>query len=87
VLTREGYEVMTAAGGGVALNLYKKNSVEVIIADLKMENVDGMGVLASAKEKDPATEVIMIGGYATVSRAVEAMKRSKTRHIVWAGRY
>ena len=40
VLTREGYEVMTAAGGGEAVNLLKQHSVEVIITDLKMENVD-----------------------------------------------
>ena len=81
VLTREGYEVMTAAGGSEALNLLKKHSVEVIITDLKMENVDGMGVLASAKEKDPSTEVIMISGYATVSTAVEAMKKGSYYYL------
>jgi ATP-dependent Lon protease len=81
VLTREGYAVMTAAGGSEALNLLKKHSVEVIISDLKMENVDGMGVLASAKEKDPSTEVIMISGYATVSAAVEAMKKGSYYYL------
>jgi ATP-dependent Lon protease len=81
VLTREGYAVMTAAGGSEALNLLKKHSVEVIITDLKMENVDGMGVLASAKEKDPSTEVIMISGYATVSAAVEAMKKGSYYYL------
>jgi len=81
VLTREGYEVMTAASGSEALNLLKKHNVEVIITDLKMENVDGMGVLASAKEKDPSTEVIMISGYATVSTAVEAMKKGSYYYL------
>ncbi len=81
VLTREGYEVMTAASGSEALNLLKKHSVEVIITDLKMENVDGMGVLASAKEKDPSTEVIMISGYATVSTAVEAIKKGSYYYL------
>jgi ATP-dependent Lon protease len=81
VLTREGYAVMTAAGGSEALNILKKHSVEVIISDLKMENVDGMGVLASAKEKDPSTEVIMISGYATVSAAVEAMKKGSYYYL------
>ena len=81
VLTREGYAVMTAASGGEALDLLKKHNVEVIITDLKMENVDGMGVLASAKEKDPSTEVIMISGYATVSTAVEAMKKGSYYYL------
>ena len=81
VLTREGYEVMTAAGGSEALDLLKKHGVEVIITDLKMENVDGMGVLASAKKKDPSIEVIMISGYATVSTAVEAMKKGSYYYL------
>ena len=81
VLTREGYAVMTAASGGEALDLLKKHNVEVIITDLKMENVDGMGVLASAKEKDPSTEVIMISGYATVPTAVEAMKKGSYYYL------
>jgi len=81
VLTREGYEVMTAAGGSEALDLLKNHRVEVIITDLKMENVDGMGVLASAKEKDPSIEVIMISGYATVPTAVEAMKKGSYYYL------
>ena len=81
VLVREGCEVMTAAGGAEALDLLEKHSFEVIITDLKMENIDGMGVLASAKEKDPSTEVIMISGYATVSAAVEAMKKGSYYYL------
>ena len=81
VLSREGYEVLTAAGGAEALDLIKKNRFEVIITDLKMEKVDGMGVLASAKEKDPGIEVIMISGYATVPAAVEAMKKGSYYYL------
>jgi ATP-dependent Lon protease len=81
VLMREGYEVMTAAGGTEALNLLKEHSFEVIITDLKMENVDGMGVLASAKKKDPTIEVIMVSGYATVPTAVEAMRKGSYYYL------
>jgi len=81
VLTREGFEVMTAAGGTEALNLIEKHDFEVVITDLKMENVDGMGVLASAKQKDPSVEVIMISGYATVPTAVEAMKKGSYYYL------
>ncbi len=75
VLTREGYEVMTAPGGAEALDLLEKYNFEVIITDLKMKRVDGMGVLDAAKKKDPSIEVIMISGYATVPTAVEAMQK------------
>jgi ATP-dependent Lon protease len=75
VLRKEGYEVFTAASGIEALELLEKESFDVILTDLKMERVDGMGILERAKEIDPSTEVIIITGYATVPTAVEAMRR------------
>ena len=81
VLTKEGYEVMTAASGTEALNLLDEGGFDVVVTDLKMEKVDGMGVLKEAKEKDPGTEVIMITGYATVPTAVEAMKKGSYQFL------
>jgi ATP-dependent Lon protease len=75
VLTKEGYQVLTASSGVEALELLEKNSFDVILTDLKMEKVDGMGVLERAKQIDPSTEVIIITGYATVPTAVEAMRK------------
>lgn len=75
VLKKEGYIVLTAASGVEALELMEKESFDVILTDLKMEKVDGMGVLEKAKSLDPNTEVIIITGYATVPTAVEAMKK------------
>ncbi len=81
VLTKEGFDVRTAASGVEALNILEEGSFDVIVTDLKMEKVDGMGVLARAKEKDPSTEVIVITGYATVPTAVEAMKKGSYNYL------
>ncbi|MFC1896241.1 endopeptidase La [Thermodesulfobacteriota bacterium] len=81
VLTKEGYEVLTATGGIMAVDLLRQSSFDVIITDLKMEKVDGMGVLEKAKEKDPAVEVIVITGYATVPAAIEAMKKGSYQFL------
>ncbi len=75
VLSKEGYHVVTASSGPEALEFLEKQSFDIILTDLKMEKVDGLGVLEKAKEKDPSTEVIIITGYATVPTAVEAMKK------------
>lgn len=75
VLTKDGYRVHTASSGQEALDLLEAHDYDVILTDLKMENVDGMGVLERAKQKDPSTEVIIITGYATVPTAVEAMRK------------
>ena len=75
VLTREGYQVVTAADGREAIDLMNDRSFDVVITDLKMEQADGMQVLEAAKRKNPDTEVIIITGYATVPAAVSAMRK------------
>jgi ATP-dependent Lon protease len=75
VFKKEGYQVDTAENGIEALDLLKKSPYDVIVTDLKMEKVDGLDVLQHAKALDPTTEVIIITGYATVTTAIEAMKK------------
>jgi len=75
VFTKDGYQVNTAANGVEALSLLENNSFDVIVTDFKMEKIDGMDLLKKVKAKNLNTEVIMITGYATVPRAIEAMKR------------
>jgi ATP-dependent Lon protease len=75
VFKKDGYSVETASNGVDALNLLEKSTYDVIVTDLKMEKVDGMDVLGKAKSKDPNTEVVIITGYATVSTAIDAMKK------------
>lgn len=78
VLTKEGYEVIPAASGVEALESVEQYHFDAVITDLKMEKVDGMEVLGQVKKKNPATEVIMVTGYATVPAAVEAMQKGST---------
>ena len=75
VFKKDGYSVKTAASGVEALDLLELGAFDVIVTDLKMEKVDGIDVLEHAKAKDPSTEVIIITGYATVTKAIEAMKK------------
>jgi ATP-dependent Lon protease len=81
VLTKEGYDVVTAANGVDALEFLEKKSFDLILTDLKMDKVDGIGVLERAKEKDPGIEVIIISGYATIPRAVEAIKKGSYQFL------
>ncbi|HIJ55462.1 MAG TPA: endopeptidase La [Deltaproteobacteria bacterium] len=75
VFNKEGYDVHTAASGIEALDLLERTGFDVVVTDFKMEKIDGMDVLEKAKLNNPDTEVIMITGYATVPRAIEAMKK------------
>ena len=73
-LEKEGYEVLTAAGGEPAIEMLRRDPVDVVITDLRMPKVDGLQVLRAAKEISPDTAVIVITAVASTETAVEAMK-------------
>ncbi len=81
ILSKENYNVSTAATGIDALKEMKSSEFDVILTDLKMENVDGIEILKKAKIMSPETEVIMITGYATVDSAVETMKMGAFHYV------
>ncbi|MBW2090809.1 MAG: sigma-54-dependent Fis family transcriptional regulator, partial [Deltaproteobacteria bacterium] len=74
ILTKEGYEVVSASNGTQALPLLEKQEFDLVLTDLRMKQVDGMQVLNKARAEQQHTEVIMITAYATVDSAVEAMR-------------
>lgn len=74
-LREAGYDVDNLTDGKEALTRLGKGNYDVVITDLKMVPVDGMAILAAAKESDPETEVVMITGYGTIAIAVEAMRQ------------
>ena len=81
VLRKEGYEVVAEENGAAALATLKKREFDLVMTDLRMQQVDGMQILERTKELYPHTEVIMITGYATVTSAVEAMQKGAYHYL------
>lgn len=69
-----GYEILTASDGEEALRKTNEESPELVILDIQLPEIDGMEVLTKIMAEHPNTVVMMITAYATVQRAVEAMK-------------
>ena len=74
-LEKKGYEVEAFTGSMDALNRIRERDFDIVITDLKMEGVDGMQFLTEVKEKSPATEVIVITGFATMDTARESFRK------------
>ncbi len=74
ILKREGYEVTDAKNGTEAIKLLDKEYFDLIMTDLKMEEVDGFDIIDYVKSVNPSTEVIVITAYATIETAVKAIK-------------
>ena len=75
VLKQEGYEVVATTSGTNALKLLQENNFDLVLTDLKLEKVDGIEILEKCKSISPDTEVIIITAYATISSAIESMKK------------
>ena len=73
ILKRAGYEVVTAANGGEAL-LHMSRDINMVITDLKMPVLDGMGLLRKLSVDHPDVPVVMITAHGSVENAVEAVK-------------
>ena len=73
-LQRIGLECTFATSGPEGIRELNENLFDIVVTDLMMNDVDGMGVLKHVKETQPASEVVMVTGHATVPRAVEAMQ-------------
>jgi len=82
ILTKEGYQVDTALDGKQALQLFRKNSYDIVLTDLRMPEMDGMELLERIKEIRPETEVLIMTAYASVESAVLAMKKGAADYIV-----
>ena len=73
-LVEDGYTVDTALNGAEAIELFDRGGHHLVICDLQLPDMDGMDVLRHVKDANPSTEVIVVTGYGTVARAVEATK-------------
>ncbi|MDR4503703.1 MAG: sigma-54 dependent transcriptional regulator [Candidatus Scalindua sp.] len=74
MLTREGYEVILAEEGEVALETLRKRKINIILTDLRMPKMDGIQLLRASKLIRPEVEVILITAHGTIGKAVDAMK-------------
>ncbi len=75
-LDREGYDCTVATSGPEGARLIEEECFDLVVTDMVMNEVDGMAILAKAKELLPDCEVIMVTGHATVPTAVEAMQHA-----------
>jgi ATP-dependent Lon protease len=81
ILKKEGYVVSTAVNGADALEKVMASEFDLILTDLKMEKMDGMQLVESVKRVSPHTDIIMITGFATVSSAVDALKKGAAHYL------
>lgn len=81
MLTKEGYQVLAVEDGEHACRILDKETFDLVITDIRMRNINGIGVLKKVKDRSPETMVILISAFSTPETAVEAMKEGAFDYI------
>jgi CheY-like chemotaxis protein/glycine cleavage system H lipoate-binding protein len=81
ILAQEGHNVQTALNGREALRKVEEDKYDVLIADWKMPEIDGMEVLRIVKKNHPEIIAIMMTGYPSVESAVKAMRLGVANYV------
>jgi DNA-binding NarL/FixJ family response regulator len=73
-LKESGYEVTTAISGEEGLKSFEEIQHDLVIIDLKMENMDGLEVSRKVKALNPGTPIMILTGYGSMETAIEALR-------------
>lgn len=73
-LSSEGFQVTTAESGQTGIDYIKERDFDIILTDLNLPDISGIGLVQRSKEIAPLTEIIMITGDGSNEKAIEATK-------------
>jgi two-component system, NtrC family, response regulator HydG len=74
----EGFDVATTVDGNEAMAQLRQRPADLVLLDLRMPGVNGLDVLRNIRGINPACQVVLMSGYATIDSAVEAVKLGAT---------
>ncbi|HEY0427649.1 MAG TPA: sigma-54 dependent transcriptional regulator [Pyrinomonadaceae bacterium] len=73
-LNEEGFSVMTAERGQKGIKFVEENEFDIILTDLHLPDISGIEMVRQCKEISPDTEIIMVTGFGSMEKAIEATK-------------
>lgn len=77
MLALEGFQVVTAESGALALELMEKDTFHVLLTDLQMPGMNGVQLLEKVREKWPDTMRLLLTGTADINSAVAAINQGE----------
>jgi signal transduction histidine kinase/DNA-binding response OmpR family regulator len=74
-LESQGCDVVAVGDGASAIELACARDFDLVVSDIRMPKVDGLGVLKAVKAAAPDTEVVIATGYAEMAHAIECVRQ------------
>ena len=79
MVLRKEYNVLLAKTGQEGLDIFKENSVDLILLDIILPDADGIDLLEKLKGMDPNVEIIMASAVKEIPTAVKAIRTIKSK--------
>lgn len=80
-LDAEGFDVTTAENGQAGINFVAETEFDIILTDLNLPDFDGIEMVRRCKEISPDTEIIMITGFGSTEKTIEATKAGAFHYV------
>lgn len=80
-LVKQGYRVFKASEATEALEIARRETLDIVLSDFRMSGMNGIELLVSLKNLNPDIEVIIMTAYGSVESATEAMKLGAVDYI------
>jgi len=81
VILEDHYRVLSAESGQMGLDIVRKESIDLVLLDVHMPDMDGLEVLRKIKEEDEGIEAVMVSALNLARKAVEAIKLGACDYI------
>lgn len=82
VLAREGFQVACADTAKSALEVLAREPHELVLCDIRMPAVDGFELLSQVRRAYPATDVVLMTGFASVDGAIDALAQGAADYLI-----
>ena len=73
-LEDHNYEVLESENGKEGLEVFRQENPDIVLCDLKMPILDGLGFISELTKESPETPIIMISGTGNINDVIEAIR-------------
>jgi CheY-like chemotaxis protein/anti-anti-sigma regulatory factor len=82
ILEQEGYDVATASDGREALEMAARGHYDLVLTDLRMDDMDGSTLLHEMQQRHPNVVTIVLTGYASIESSIDALRQGVYDYLV-----
>jgi signal transduction histidine kinase len=82
ILEMDGHRVTVSTSGLEAVGQLRKSSFDLVLTDLRLDDMDGLSIVSEVRRRQPETVVIMLTGYASLESAIKALREGAYDYLI-----